>query len=117
VRQPYNVNSVAQAAAVAALDDEDHLRTSVQTVRDGLAELEKGLGALGLQVVPSQANFLLVRLEREAAPIVSQLRAKGILVRDMRGYDLPTTIRLTVGTRAMNLRVLSAIEQALEESL
>jgi histidinol-phosphate aminotransferase len=117
VRQPYNVNSVAQAAAVAALDDEDHLRTSVQTVRDGLAELEKGLGALGLQVVPSQANFLLVRLEREAAPIVSQLRAKGILVRDMRGYDLPTTIRLTVGTRAMNLRVLSAIEQALEDSL
>lgn len=114
VRQPYNVNSVAQAAAIAALDDEEHLRTSVRTVRDGMAELEKGLRALGLTTIPSQANFLLARLDREASQVVAELRTQGILVRDMRGYDLPDTIRLTVGTRAMNLKVLAALERALE---
>jgi histidinol-phosphate aminotransferase len=109
VRQPYNVSSVAQAAALAALEDEAHLKASQELVREGRIELEKGLSGLGFKVVPSQANFVLFRLESSAAAVVEKLRARGILVRDMRGYDMPNTIRVTVGTRAMNKRVLGAL--------
>jgi histidinol-phosphate aminotransferase len=109
VRQPYNVSSVAQAAALAALDDEEHLAKSQALAREGRTELEKGLTALGFKVVPSQANFVLFKLDVPAAPIAEKLRAAGILVRDMRGYDMPNTIRLTVGTHAMNKRVLASL--------
>jgi histidinol-phosphate aminotransferase len=115
VRQPYNTSAIAQAAAIGALEDRAHLETSVRTVRDGLLELEKGVARLGLKSVASQANFLIVRFEREAAPYVAALKARGILVRDMRGYDMPETIRVTVGTRAMNLRFLSILEELLKE--
>jgi histidinol-phosphate aminotransferase len=111
VRQPYNVSSVAQAAALSALDDTEHVEKSRQLVKDGRVLLEYGLAELGYKVVPSQANFMLFRLPSEAAPIAEKLRARGILVRDMRGYDLPNTIRLTIGTREMNLRVLEALRE------
>lgn len=115
VRQPYNVSSVAQAAALAALADEDHVRRSQQLVVDGRAALEQGLAPLGLKVVPSQANFVLVKLPVEGAPVVERLRAKGILVRDMRGYDLAQTIRVTIGTAEMNRRVIDALAEVFEE--
>jgi histidinol-phosphate aminotransferase len=109
VRQPYNVSSIAQAAALAALDDDTHLALSQRLVREGRVELEKALGELGFKVVPSQANFVLFKLDSSAAPIVEKLRERGILVRDMRGYEMPNTIRLTVGTHAMNKRVLGTL--------
>lgn len=108
VRQPYNVSSVAQAAALAALDDRAHLEASQKMAREGRKDLEDGFRALGLTVVPSQANFVLVKLGTDSAPAVERLRKLGILVRDMRGYDMPETIRITVGTHAMNQRVLAA---------
>ncbi len=113
VRQPYNTSTVAQAAALAALDDESHLRTSVRMVREGMTHLTQRFEALGLEVVPSQANFLLVKIGRPAAPLVQAMRARGVLVRDMRGYDLPDTIRMTVGTRAQNLVAAELIEELL----
>jgi histidinol-phosphate aminotransferase len=109
VRQPYNTSNVAQAAALAALEDHDHVKKSQKLVADGRAQLEKGCAELGLKTVPSQANFVLVKLDREAAPLVEGLRERGILVRDMRGYDMPETIRVTVGTREMNTRVIEAL--------
>lgn len=112
VRQPYNTSNVAQAAALAALSDDEHLKKSQKLVNDGRVQLERGLVERGFKVVPSQANFLLVKLDREAVPLVERLRERGILVRDMRGYDMPNTIRLTVGTRAMNMRVLEALDEA-----
>jgi histidinol-phosphate aminotransferase len=111
VRQPYNVSSVAQAAALAALEDREHLEASQRLVKAGLAQLERGLSALGLAPVPSQANFILVRTGRDAAGLVGALRARGVLVRDMRGYDMPDTLRITVGTEAMNARVLDALAE------
>lgn len=115
VRQPYNVSSIAQAAALAALGDEDHVRRSQELVVEGRATLEQGLGPLGLKVVPSQANFVLVKLPTDGAPVVERLRAKGILVRDMRGYDMAQTIRVTIGTAAMNRRVIDALAEIFEE--
>ncbi len=113
VRQPYNVSAAAQAAALAAMEDVAHLETGRRLVRDGRLELERGFARMGLNVVPSQANFILLRLSNEAAPLVRALRQAGILVRDMRGYDMPNTVRITVGTREMNLKVLEAVEQHL----
>lgn len=113
VRQPYNVNAAAQAAALAALEDEEHLKKSQRVVREGKAELTKGLEAMGLTVVPTQANFLVVRFDREASAVTAALMERGVLVRDMRGYDMPDTIRLTIGTRAMNLKVLEALREVL----
>ncbi len=114
VRQPYNVNMVAQAAALAALEDEDHVARSQRMVRDGKAELRKGIEAMGLYAVPTEANFMVVRFPQPAAPIAEALRTRGVLVRDMRGYDMPDTIRLTIGTRAMNLKVLEVLREVLE---
>lgn len=113
VRQPYNTSAAAQAAALAALDDEAHVRTSRRLVREGMTLLTKRFEALGLEVVPSQTNFLLVKLGRPAAGLVDEMRKQGVLVRDMRGYDLPDTIRLTVGTRAQNLIVAELLEELL----
>src|SRR5207244_1891989 len=69
VRRPFNVSSVAQAAAVAALDDEAHVARSCAAARDGLEALTRGLGGLGLHVLPTPGNFVLVDLARDAAPI------------------------------------------------
>ena len=113
VRQPFNVSAPAQAAALAALSDEAHVRRSQAVVREGMGELEQGLTRLGLQVVPSQANFLLVRFPSDALEVVRALRREGILVRDMRAYDMPETVRLTVGTPQMNRRVLESLGRLL----
>lgn len=115
VRQPYNVSSVAQAAALAALEDHEHVRRSREMTARGREQLESGLLPFGLKVVPSQANFVLVKLPVDGAPIAEKLRTRGILVRDMRGYDMPRTIRITVGTEAMNRRVIDALGALLRE--
>lgn len=123
VRQPYNVSAIAQAAAVAALGDTEHVARSQALARDGREELARGLGALGLEVVPSQANFVLVRFggagragatHPTGAEVAATLKGQGILVRDMRGYEMPDTVRVTVGTSAMNQRVISAIASLYE---
>ncbi len=110
VRQPYNVNTVAQHAALAALDDESHVRNSVRVVREGRRDLLAGARRLGLEPIPSATNFMVIRFPCDAAPIVEALEKMGIIVRDMKPYDMPEALRVTVGTRAMNLRFLSALE-------
>jgi histidinol-phosphate aminotransferase len=110
VRQPYNVSVVAQAAALAALDDDAHVERVVTATRAGRAQLEAGLRDLGLGWVPSQANFLVVNLGMEGDAAQAALKKHGILVRSMAAYAMPRSIRLTVGTPAMNARVLAALE-------
>jgi histidinol-phosphate aminotransferase len=112
-RETFNVNHVAQAAALAALADEDHV---LRTRRHNAAEREAmrlSLGALGLHVAPSQGNFLLVDFGREAAPIEAALLARAVVVRPMGGYGLPTCLRVTVGTAAENARLLAAMREVL----
>jgi histidinol-phosphate aminotransferase len=113
VRQPFNVNALALAAARAALGDEQHLREVVRRNREGMALLESGLRGLGLTWIPSGANFLCVDLGRPAADIDARLLRRGCIARPVANYGLPEHLRVTVGLEAENLRFLDALKEAL----
>jgi histidinol-phosphate aminotransferase len=115
VRQPFNVNAVALAAARAALDDAEHLARSVTCNREGLAQIRQGLDALKLECLPSQGNFLLVDCARPALQIYDAMLRLGVIVRPVGNYGLPNQLRITVGTAAQNQRMLVALEQALAQ--
>jgi histidinol-phosphate aminotransferase len=112
IRQPFNINSVAQAAALAALDDEDHTRRTKENNRLGLRELETGLQRLGLPTVPSAANFILARVG-EGGAVFQELQKRGVIVRPLAGYQLPEWIRISVGTPGENARCLKALGELL----
>jgi histidinol-phosphate aminotransferase len=103
-RAPFNINAVAQAAALAALDDADFVRRSREVNRAGLAQLAAGFRDLGLESVPSAANFILVQVPDGAAAF-SFLQARGTIVRPF--GNLPTHVRITVGTAEQNERCLA----------
>ena len=111
VRAPFNVSTVGQAAALAALDDTAHVERSRTTNQVERARLTRELEALGLGVAPSQANFVLVDLGRPARPVYDALLRKGVIVRPF--ASLPTSLRVTVGTAAENTRFLSALVEVL----
>jgi len=112
IRQPFNVNTLAQAAAIAALGDHDFLERSYRLNREGLAQLEDGFTALGLEFVPSSGNFVLVRVGR--ADIVNELLLRaGVIVRPVGNYDLPEWLRVTVGLPQENAAFLAALPAAL----
>jgi histidinol-phosphate aminotransferase len=106
VRQPFNVNAIAQAAAVAALDDAEFVERCVRENRAGRVRLAAGLRALGLECVPSTANFLLVRVG-DGARWFAALERRGLIVRPLRSYGLPEWLRVTVGTPEQNERLLA----------
>lgn len=108
VRQPFHVNAVAQAAGIAALDDTAWVARGVEDNRRGLEQMLAGVSALGLQTVPSEANFLLVRTGAGRA-VFGALQREGVIVRPMDGYDLPEWIRVSVGTPSQNERFLEAL--------
>ena len=112
LRGPFSTSGVAQAAALAALEDHEHVRRSVESNRAGLAQIAAGFEAIGIQYVPSFANFVLVELHKEAEPLADDLLARGIIVRPMGWMGLPTTIRVTVGTREENQNFLAALNAA-----
>ena len=115
VRQPFNCSAVAQAAALAALDDTAHIERSRRFNAEGIAQLSAGFEALGLSPVPTQANFVLVRLPRPGRPVYDALLRRGVIVRPMDGYGLPDCLRITVGTPAENVRCLDALGAVLRE--
>ncbi len=108
VRQPFNVNGIAQAAAIAALDDGEFARKSVEQNRLGLKQLEAGFNALKLQYVPSLANFILVAVGA-GQKVFTELQRKGVIIRPVGSYGLPTWVRITVGTEAQNKRLLEEL--------
>jgi len=108
VRQPFNVNAVAQWAALAALDDADHVKRSLAVNAEGLKFLAQELGKLGLEFVPSCANFILVRVGK-GQEVFQKLLAEGIIVRPMNGYQFPEHVRVTVGTKEENRRFIEAL--------
>jgi len=109
VRQPFNVNSVALAAACGALEDTAHLKHSVDLNRSGLEQLAEGLRALGLTVLPSAANFVLVDLGDPAGPVHEGLLRQGVIARPVGNYGLPNHLRVTSGTPEQNERFLRAL--------
>ena len=111
VRAPFNVGSVAQAAATAALADEAHVERSRRLNLQQKAFLREGLEALGLEVAPSQANFLFVDVRRSASDVYQALLERSVIVRAL--PPVPSCLRITVGTRSENERCLSALEAVL----
>lgn len=113
VRQPFNVNSAAMAAAEAALADHEHLRRSRALNASGMAQLVAGIEALGLHALPSVGNFLAVHVGRDAAPVYEALLRQGVIVRPVAGYGMPEFLRVTIGRPEENVRFLQALEAAL----
>ena len=112
VRQPFNVNALAQAAALAALADTEYVDESRALNRAGMRELEDGARALGLDFVPSHGNFLLIRVG-DADRVYRRLLEQGVIVRPVANYGLPEFLRVTVGLPAENRRFLDALQPRL----
>ena len=110
LRNPFNVGSVGQAAAMAALDDREHVQRSRELNRTERARLSAELERLGLGVVPSQANFVFVDLKRPAREVYDRLLRKGVIVRVI---GSPSGVRITVGTADENTRLISALKEVL----
>jgi histidinol-phosphate aminotransferase len=114
VREPFNVNLVAQAAGVAALDDVEHVARSRALVESERPFVADGLRALGATVWPSQTNFLLADFPgRPGKDLFEALLRQGVVVRPMGGYGFPTAQRITLGTRAENQKLLAALGKVL----
>ena len=111
VRQPFNVNSLGLAAAMASLEDDDHLRRSIDINRSGLDQLRAGFDAMGIDYIPSVANFLCFNLPGEAADVYTGLLHEGIIVRPLANYGLPRSLRVTVGLEDENTRFLGALKK------
>ena len=112
VRQPFNVNNLALAAAVAALDDAEFLERSYQINRAGMAQLIAGLQRLGLEFIQPYGNFITFRCAN-AAETNQKLLRQGVIVRPIAGYGLPDWLRVTIGSEAENARFLEALETSL----
>ena len=112
-REPFNTNSLAQAAATAALSDEQHVASTRAITETGRKFLTEQCRALGLRVVPSVANFLLVDVGRPGPATADALLRHGVIVRPMAGYGFPTHLRISVGTPPENERCLAALKPVL----
>ncbi len=112
-RQPFNVNYMAQAAAVAALRDQAHVENTRRMVREGLEQLALALDRAGIGYVPSCVNFLLVEVGN-GRDVFEALQRAHVIVRPMDGYGLPEYVRVTVGTREENARFLEALTDVLQ---
>jgi histidinol-phosphate aminotransferase len=111
-RQPFNVNGIAQAGALAALGDKEHLRKSKDAVDVGRAYFEDELRAMKLKFNPSAGNFVLVNVG-DGPAVFKKLLAMKIIVRPLRGYNLPEWLRITVGTMEQNEKCIAALKKAL----
>jgi len=114
VRQPFNVNSLALAAAVAALGDRKFVAKSTRMNRAGMARLERAFKTLGLEFIPSCGNFVTFRVSRARA-VYEKLLRQGVIVRPLANYDMPDHLRVTVGTPRENEKFLKALRTALDD--
>lgn len=111
VREPFNVNRLAQVAALAALDDTTFLKRTRQMVREGRRYLSQELARLGLRAIPSVTNFVLVDVGPQAAQLAERLLDHGVIVREMSAWKLHGCLRVTIGTMAENRRLIRALTQ------
>lgn len=112
VRQPFNINSIAQAGALAALDDTAHMQRTRENNAKGLKFFTEAFAKLKLEFIPSAANFVLVKVG-EGQKVFEAMQRQGVIVRPMGGYQLGEWIRITVGTEKENGRCLKALQSAL----
>jgi histidinol-phosphate aminotransferase len=109
VRQPFNVNSLAQVAAAAALRDDAFLQQSYQLNQQGMDQLTEGFKRLGIGYIPSYGNFVSFRIGNATAMYQSLLR-KGVIVRPVANYGMPEYLRVSIGLEAENAKFLQALE-------
>lgn len=112
VREPFNVNSVALAAATAALEDYEFVRRSYELNRTGMQQVTAGLRELGLEFIPSFGNFVTFKV-RDAGEVFQRLLRAGVIVRPVSGYGLPDFLRVSIGLPSENARFLESLEQAI----
>ncbi|MGE5639462.1 MAG: histidinol-phosphate transaminase [Clostridia bacterium] len=114
VRQPFNVNSIALAAATAALDDMEFVARSYAGNLQGMKQIEEGVRALGLDYIPSHGNFITVKVGK-GADVYKRLLRRSVIVRPIAGYGLPEHLRVTIGTAEENEKFLAALAASLKE--
>lgn len=113
VRQPFNVNSIALAAAAAALEDEEQVRFSAELNRNGLYQWMEACEKHNWAYIPSVGNFICVDVAGDAAAVYEYLLKEGIIVRPIANYKLPTHLRITIGTSEQNSRCIQALKKVL----
>jgi len=115
VRQPFNTNMPAQAAALAAIDDAAHVENSASLNALGLLQYQKEFNEMNLKFIPSIANFIAVNVNKNAMPVYDALLREGVIVRPVASYNMPDFLRITVGSEQQNNRVLTALKKVLLE--
>src|SRR5919198_1302029 len=113
IRQPFNVNALGQAAALAALEDDNHVVECVRMIEAGKAFLYEEFKTLGVKYVPSRANFILVDVGRNAADIYQKLLHEGVIVRPLTPFGMETALRITIGTPDENRKLVKALRTVL----
>jgi len=114
VRQPFNVNELAQGGALACVQDDEHYNNTMAMSHDGIAWLNREITALGCHVFPTQTNFFLVDVGCDCKVIYENLLQQGVIIRPMSAYGYPSYIRITVGIKDENERLVAALAKALE---
>lgn len=115
VRQPFNVDSFALAAAKAVLDDDDYLQRSRDVNRQGMQQFEEGFKRLGLEFIPSAGNFITVHFQQEGAAIYQKLLPEGVIVRPVANYGMVNSLRISIGLPDENQRCLDALSKVLAQ--
>jgi len=113
VREPFNINSLAQVAATASLDDPAQLARLRKILKQGKAYLVKNFKQMGIEFVPSATNFILMKLEQDGTDITNRLMRQGVIVRNMIGWGLKDCIRVTIGTMEENRKFINALRRVL----
>jgi histidinol-phosphate aminotransferase len=113
VRQPFNCNSLAQAAARASLKDRGHVIRSQKTNSEGKKYLYSALKESGIDYVPTEGNFILINLNQPGYEVYQALLHKGVIVRPVAGYGFPNSIRVTIGTMEQNRRFVKALKEVM----
>ena len=117
VRQPFNVNIMAQTAGLAAIDDKGFLEKTRRLILDGKNFIYQELSQLGLGYVPSVANFILIDVGCDSGDVFKAMLKSGVIVRDMKQYGLDNFIRLTIGTQKENIKSVRVLRKVLKEKL
>jgi histidinol-phosphate aminotransferase len=116
VRQPFNVNSIAQAAAIASLQDDDFVARSYAANQAGMKQITQGLQKLSLEYIPSQANFVSFKVEN-AVQVNQKLLQNGVIVRPIANYEMPDYLRVSIGLFSENARFLTVLEEILSKEI
>ncbi len=113
IRLPFNANSLAQAGAVAAIDDEDFLKRTISLVHEGIDFMQDSLKRLGIRYFPTQANFFLIDVKKDADEVFEKMLGHGVIVRSMTSYGYPQYIRVNAGLHDENVMFIKALEKVL----